>query len=102
MYFGTVDFQASARGIGIEILPSYMILFRDPAPGSKAMAVAPTLGIDGFWQKFLIWQDEKGVTRLSLNDLLALARRQQASIPLVLRVIDFRPTSVFEEALEAG
>ena len=101
MYFGMVDFQANAREKGIELLPSYMILFGGPGPGGTAMARAPTLGLDGFCQKFLIWQDEKGVTRLSFNDLLALARRQEASIPLVLRVIDYRLNSVFEDALSA-
>lgn len=101
MYFGIVDFQANAAKVGIDILPSYMILFGGPGPGGKAMANAATLGLDGFCQKFLIWQDENGVTRLSFNDLIALARRQELSIPLVLRVIDFRLNSVFEKALEA-
>lgn len=101
MYFGAVDFQANARGRGIELLPSYMILFGGPGPGGKAMAGAPTLGLDGFCQKFLIWQDKDGVTRLSFNDLLALARRQGVSIPPVLRVVDFRLNSVFGKALEA-
>lgn len=102
LYFGEVDFQANARQQGAEVLPSYMILFGAPGPGGKAMAEAPTLGLDGFCQKFLIWQDEAGVTFLSFNDLLALAKRQGLSIPLALRVIDFRLKAVFEEALAPG
>ena len=101
MYFGTVDFQANAREVGIELLPSYMILFGGPGPGGKVMSSAPTLGLDGFCQKFLVWQDSDGVTRLSFNDLLALARRHQVSIPIVLRIVDFRLGNVFEEALKA-
>ena len=65
------------------------------------MAKSATLGLDGFCQKFLIWQDENGATHLSFNDLIALARRQGVSVPPVLRVINFRLNSVFEEALEA-
>ncbi len=102
MYFGTVDFQANGKEVGIDLQPSYMILFGGPGPGGRAMAKAPTLGLDGFCQKFLIWQDENGVTHLSFNDLIALARRQGLSIPPVLRVIDFRLNSVFTEALEAS
>lgn len=102
MYFGTVDFQANGKEIGIDLPPSYMILFGGPGPGGKAMAKATTLGLDGFCQKFLIWQDENGVTHLSFNDLIALARRQGVPVPLVLRVIDFRLNSVFEGALEAS
>ena len=101
-YFGKVDFKANAKNIGVELRPSYMILFGAPGPGGKAMAGAPTLGLDGFCQKFLIWQDTDGVTYLSFNDLLALAKRQQVSIPLALRVIDFRLTRVFEQALAPG
>ena len=101
MYFGTVDFQANAREVGVDLLPSYMILFGGPGPGGKVMSSAPTLGLDGFCQKFLVWQDSDGVTRLSFNDLLALARRHQVSIPIVLRIVDFRLGNVFEEALKA-
>lgn len=99
LYFAEVDFQANARQLGVEVLPSHMILFGAPGPGGAAMVEAPTLGLDGFCQKFLVWQDETGVTYLSFNDLLALANRQRVSIPLALRVIDFRLSKTFEAAL---
>ena len=99
MYFGTVDFQANADAEGIELPPRFMILFGAPGPGGKAMAEAVTLGLDGFCQKFLIWQDENGVTHLSFNDRIALAKRQDVTVPLALRVINYRLTSLFEEAL---
>ena len=76
MHFGAVDFRANARELGIEIAPSYLILFGGPGPGGKAMVEAPTLGLDGFCQKFLIWEDASGRINLSFNDLLALADRQ--------------------------
>ncbi len=99
VYFGEVDFQENAREQGIELPPSYMILFGGPGPGGKAMAGSPTLGLDGFCQKFLIWQDEQGQVHLSFNDLIALARRQDVDVALALRVINFRLNSVFDEAL---
>ncbi len=101
MYFGTVDFQENANALGIDLMPSFMILFGAPGPGGKAMAAAPTLGLDGFCQKLLIWQDEEGITRLSFNDLIALAHRQQVTIPVALRVINLRLANVFEKALQA-
>ena len=99
VHFGAIDFQANALANGVEIPPSYMILFGGPGPGGDAMANAPTLGLDAFCQKFLIWQDAEGRTHLSFNDLLALADRQQVSKALVLRVIDFRLSKTFEDAL---
>ena len=97
--FGEVDFQARAKSQGIDIAPNLLILFGGPAPGAKAMTKAPTLGLDGFCQKFLIWQDEQGAVYLSFNDLLVLAERQGVSKSIPLRVINYRLSSVFEDVL---
>ncbi|MFK8043127.1 DUF302 domain-containing protein [Congregibacter sp.] len=99
VHFGVVDFRANAAEVGVSILPSHMILFGGPGPGGKAMASALTLGLDGFCQKFLIWQDQEGVTHLSFNDLLALAERQGVSKAPALRVINFRLKKTFGDAL---
>lgn len=99
VHFGTVDFRANASALGIEIAPAYMILFGGPGPGGKAMAKAPTLGLDGFCQKFLIWEDATGRINLSFNDLLALADRQSVSKALALRVINYRLKKTFGDAL---
>lgn len=98
--FGTVDFKAQAETLGLSIAPMTMILFGGPAPGAKAMSKAPTLGLDAFCQKFLIWQDENGKVYLSFNDLLALADRQEAKTSLPLRVINHRLKKTFSAALE--
>jgi uncharacterized protein (DUF302 family) len=97
-----VDFQANARGQGVERRPTYLILFGAPAPGGKAMADAPTLGLDGFCQKLLIWEDASGRILLSFNDLLALAERQGVKKSIALRVINYRLKKVFTEALDSG
>jgi len=54
------------------------------------MASAPTLGLDAFCQKLVIWQDEGGTVHVTFNDLLALANRQNVSGGLPLRVINRR------------
>ena len=100
VWFGTVDFQSRAQQQGIEIGPSRLLLFGGPAPGAKAMAVAPTLGLDAFCQKLLVWQDETGAVKASFNDLLALAERQEVRKSFALRVINYRLASTFESALE--
>lgn len=102
VHFGTVDFQANARELGIETGVAYMILFGGPAPGGKAMAPAPTLGLDAFCQKMLIWEDDNGQIMLSFNDLLAIADRQGATVNLPLRVVNRRMEAVFTEALAAS
>ena len=98
--FGQVDFSARALEQGIILAPSTLILFGGPAPGAKAMARAPTLGLDAFCQKFLVWEDGNGQVYLSFNDLIALAERQDVKKSPALRVINYRLESVFSEALE--
>jgi uncharacterized protein (DUF302 family) len=98
--FAVVDFQAEAARLGVELSPSSLILFGGPAPGAKAMSKSPTLGLDAFCQKFLVWQYDVGMVHLSFNDLLALAERQGVAKSIPLRVISYRLNKVFSEALE--
>lgn len=98
--FGEVDFAARSKIHGVELRPLRLILFGGPGPGGKAMASAPTLGLDAFCQKLLIWQDENGTVHVTFNDLLALAERQGVSGGLPLRVINRRLRETFSAALE--
>jgi uncharacterized protein (DUF302 family) len=98
--FGTVDFSERSQEHSIAIPPLRLILFGGPGPGGKAMASAPTLGLDAFCQKLVIWQDESGVVHVTFNDLLALADRQNVSGGLALQVINRRLKATFSGALE--
>lgn len=100
VWFGQVDFQLHARELGIQTGPARLLLFGAPAPGAKAMAKAPTLGLDAFCQKFLVWQDDAGQVRLSFNDLLDIAARQDVPKSIALRVVNRRIKETFSEALE--
>ena len=97
--FGSVDFQKRSQALGITTNPATMILFGGPAPGAKAMSKAPTLGLDAFCQKFLVWQDDNNKVYLSFNDLLDLAERQDVGKSVALRVINYRLSKVFNEVL---
>jgi uncharacterized protein (DUF302 family) len=99
--FGTVDFAARSRACGVELRPLQLILFGGPRPGGRAMASAPTLGLDAFCQKLLVRQDEDGTVYVTFNDLRALAARQDVSGGLPLRVIDRRLKNTLSKALES-
>ncbi len=98
--FATVDFTERAKKFGVSLAPIRLILFGAPGPGGKAMSAAPTLGLDAFCQKMLIWQDTEGATHVTFNDLLILAEHQQVSGGIPLRVINYRIKKTFSEALE--
>jgi uncharacterized protein (DUF302 family) len=100
VWFGRVDFQERAMDNGIELPPALLLLFGAPAPGAKAMAEAPTLGLDAFCQKLLVWEDREGIVRVSFNDLLAIAERHGVPKTVALRVVNRRLKSTFSGALE--
>lgn len=99
LVFGTVDFAARSKRFGVDLEPTDLILFGSPGPGGKAMAAAPTLGLDAFPQKLLVWQDTDGTVRLTFNDLTAIAKRQEVSGGIPLRMINHRIRKTFEAAL---
>eukprot|EP00931_Biecheleriopsis_adriatica_P010020 TRINITY_DN111115_c0_g1_i1.p1 TRINITY_DN111115_c0_g1~~TRINITY_DN111115_c0_g1_i1.p1 ORF type:complete len:357 (-),score=78.08 TRINITY_DN111115_c0_g1_i1:29-1099(-) len=98
--FGIVDFQALVKKRGEELLPAKLFLFGSPGPGAMAMKTAPTLGLDAFCQKFLLWQREDGLVQLNFNDLPVLAERQgfSTSKPL-LEKMTAGPFAMFSKAL---
>lgn len=98
--FGELDFAARAKTHGVKLEPSHLVLFGAPGPGGKVMTSAPTLGLDAFCQKLLIWQDTRGVVNVSFNDLRALAERHRVSGGLPLRVVNRRLKGIFSKALE--
>jgi uncharacterized protein (DUF302 family) len=98
--FGTMDFQDRARQVGVALPRATLILWGAPAPGADVMVSGPTLGLDAFCQKFMVWEGEDGKVRLSYNDLLALAERQQVR-SLRLQVITRRIEHTFEPAVVA-
>lgn len=98
--FGVVDFQDRSQDIGMMIRPATLFLFGAPGPGAKAMSEAPTLGLDAFCQKMLVWEDREGAVHVSWNHLPALAERQGVGVNLPLRVITKRMNDLFEGAVQ--
>ena len=98
--FGIVDFAIRSKKYGVTLAPIRLVLFGAPGPGGQAMKSAPTLGLDAFCQKLLIWQGSGGKVHVTFNDLLALAGRQQVSGGISLRVINRRLRKTFSEALK--
>lgn len=92
--------EASDSGPGQTTARTALFLFGAPGPGGKAMQNAPSLGLDAFCQKLLIWEDKTGKVHVTFNDLLAIARQQEVPISLPLRVINRRIRSTFEDALK--
>ena len=69
----TVDHQESAASAGFALRPTRLVAFGNPKLGTPLMQERPTAGID-LPIKFLVWEDEDGVTQVTTNGI-ELARR---------------------------
>jgi uncharacterized protein (DUF302 family) len=69
-----IDHAAAAAKVGLELRPTELLIFGNPAAGTPLMQAAQTMGID-LPLKALVWQDNEGKTWLSYNDPKWLANR---------------------------
>lgn len=72
--FNRVDHSAGAKGVGIDLRPTELLIFGNPKVGAPLMRCGQSIGID-LPQKALIWEDGSGTVWLAYNDPDALAAR---------------------------
>ena len=66
--------DAKAKGVGIPLRPTELLIFGNPKIGSHMFTSNQTAGID-LPLKALAWEDEKGNVYLSYNDPAYIAKR---------------------------
>jgi uncharacterized protein (DUF302 family) len=64
--FTTVDHAANAEAAGLDLEPTTLVLFGNPAAGTPLMQAGRTAGID-LPQKLLVWADD-GTVKVTYND----------------------------------
>ena len=69
-----IDHQANALSVGLELRPTSVQLFGNPALGTPLMQVNQLAGLD-LPQKMLAWENEDGVTTLAYNTADYLRQR---------------------------
>ena len=74
--FRRINHAAMAAEVGLELLPTELIMFGNPRVGTSLMQASQTIGID-LPLKALVWQDAAGKTWLSYNDPAWLAMRHE-------------------------
>jgi len=102
VWFGEIDFRARAQGFGVELPPATLLLFGGPAPGGVAMRAFPTLGLDAFCQKLLVYRDADGAVRIIYNDIAALAQLHYGRAAPPHHALNQRLAATFRGALAAG
>lgn len=70
------DHAAKAKGVGIPLRPTELLMFGNPKLGSHFFTSNQTAGID-LPLKALAWEDEKGQVWLTYNDPAYIAKRHK-------------------------
>jgi uncharacterized protein (DUF302 family) len=87
--FSVIDQQAAARGAGLDLRDTTLVLFGSPAAGTPVMEAAPLAALD-LPLKVLIW-DDGGQATVTYTAPEALAARYQLSDDLAARLAGIGP-----------
>jgi uncharacterized protein (DUF302 family) len=87
--FAVIDQAAEARGAGLELRPTTLVIFGNPIAGTRVMEAAPLVALD-LPLKVLVWADSQQtmVTYLSPD---ALGRRYHLSSDLTSNLAGIDP-----------
>jgi uncharacterized protein (DUF302 family) len=95
--FATIDQRAAARGVGLDLRETVLIIFGSPVGGTPVMDAVPLAALD-LPLKVLVWAEDGG-TRVSYLTPAALAARYglPASLAAPLAGIDQLVDSVLAD-----
>jgi uncharacterized protein (DUF302 family) len=82
--FAVIDQRAEARGAGLQLRETVLVIFGDPAVGTSVMVDSPLAALD-LPLKLLIWADG-GATKVSYTAPSALAARYHLDADLAARL----------------
>ena len=72
--FARIDHAAGAKGVGVDLRPTQLLLFGNPKLGSQLFTSNQLAGID-LPMKALVWEDAQGQVWLGYNDPGYIAAR---------------------------
>ena len=100
VWFGEVDYTQDAHALGVDIGPAMLLLFGGPAPGGVAMAQFPSIGLDAFCQKLLVFEESDGTVKVIYNDIAALAELHYGQSIKPHHQLNERLTMTFSQAVK--
>ncbi len=72
--FGVIDHAQNATDAGMELLPTQLIVFGNPAVGTELMRANRLIGLD-LPLKLLVWEDRNGAVWISYSPVEAMQKR---------------------------
>ena len=92
-----LDHRANAASVGLDLRPTRLVVFGNPALGTPLMQASQTVGID-LPQKMLVYQDAGGRVRVAYNAPAYLARRHDLGDVATLDAIAAALVGLAEQA----
>jgi uncharacterized protein (DUF302 family) len=95
-----VDHAAAAAKVGLDLRPTEVLIFGNPAAGTLLMQDVQVIGLD-LPLKVLVWQDDTGGTSVSYQDFGWLTKRYgltPAALPTVEKMASLLKAVVEEAA----
>jgi uncharacterized protein (DUF302 family) len=80
--FAHIDHAAAAAEVGLRLRPTDLLIFGSPKGGTPLMQLVQTIGID-LPLKALVWQDDKGTTWITYNDMAWVVQRHGGVRPVL-------------------
>jgi uncharacterized protein (DUF302 family) len=99
IWFQDIDYQQQARDFDIKLPRAMLLVFGAPGPGAIAMREYPSIGLDVFGQKVLVYEQD-GKVKVIYNDIPAFASLHYGDNAFVHQVIKFRLNGTLSSALE--
>ncbi len=99
IWFQDIDYQQEARDFNIALPRSMLLVFGAPAPGASAMREYPSIGLDTFGQKVLVYEQDNRV-KVIYNDIAAFADLHYGDNAIVHKIIKFRLNGTLSSAIE--
>jgi len=83
--FAVIDHSGAARGVGLAMPDTKLVIFGSPAGGTPVMIAAPVAALD-LPLKMLVWADADGAVSVSYNTAQYLATRHHLTDDLRARL----------------
>jgi uncharacterized protein (DUF302 family) len=86
--FASIDHAAGAKDVGMDLLPTRVVIFGSPKSGTPLMQMSDTIGLQ-LPLKILVRQQANGETFLAYDDPAWIARRYglaEAAAPFVAKM----------------
>jgi uncharacterized protein (DUF302 family) len=87
--FAVIDQSAEARGVGLELRPTTLVIFGNPVAGTEVMGAAPLAALD-LPLKVLVWADEDRI-KISYVTPSALAERYNLAPDITQNLAGIEP-----------